>query len=102
LLQRGGHDVTTTNNGQEGLAALEERSYAVILCDVRMPDLDGLGFYRELERRHPHLVSRLIFLTGDTLSQETSAFFDQVDNARLEKPFSAQQVRHVIQQMLEC
>ena len=101
LLQRSGHDVTTANNGHEGLAALEERSYEVILCDVRMPDLDGPGFYRELERRHPRLLSRLIFLTGDTMSQETLAFFAQVDNARLEKPFSAQNVRYVIQQVLE-
>jgi hypothetical protein len=35
------------------------------------------------------------------LSQETVAFFAQVDNARLEKPFSAQNVRYVIQQVLE-
>jgi CheY-like chemotaxis protein len=43
LLQRGGHDVTTAATGLEGLAALDERAYAVILCDMRMPDLDGPG-----------------------------------------------------------
>jgi two-component system NtrC family sensor kinase len=67
---------------------------------MRMPDLDGPGFYRELQQRYPHLLSRIIFLTGDVLSPEAQAFFDQVDNARLEKPFRAQEVRRVIQQVL--
>jgi CheY-like chemotaxis protein len=102
LLQRDGHDVTTAGNGLKGLAALEERPYEVILCDMRMPDLDGPGFYRELERRYPHLVSRIIFLTGDVLSPEVQTFFTQVDPPRLLKPFKAQEVRRVLQQVLEA
>jgi len=93
--------VTTASNGQEGLAALEARAYEVILCDMRMPGLDGLGFYRELERHYPHLLSRVVFLTGDVLRPEAQAFFAQVDNLWLEKPFKSQEVRQVIQQMLE-
>jgi signal transduction histidine kinase/CheY-like chemotaxis protein len=102
LLQRSGHDITTATNGREGLAALEGRSYEVILCDMHMPTLDGPGFYRELEHCHPHLVSRLIFLTGDVLSPEAQAFFAQINRPRLIKPFKAQEVRRVIQQMLEA
>jgi CheY-like chemotaxis protein len=100
LLHRSGYDISTAANGQEGLAALAVHAYEVILCDMRMPDLDGPGFYRELEQRSPHLLSRIIFLTGDVLSPEAQAFFDQVDNARLEKPLRAQEVRRVIQQVL--
>jgi signal transduction histidine kinase/CheY-like chemotaxis protein len=102
LLQRGGHDVTTAATGLEGLAALDERAYAVILCDMRMPDLDGPGFYRELERRHPHLVSRVIFLTGDVLSPDAQAFFTQVHRPHVVKPFKAQEIRRVIRQVLEA
>jgi signal transduction histidine kinase len=101
VLQRSGHDVTVANNGREGLAALEEHSFAVILCDMRMPDLDGPGFYRQLEQRHPYHMSHIIFLTGDALSPEAQAFFAQVDCPRLIKPFTAQKARQVIQQVLE-
>jgi signal transduction histidine kinase len=100
LLQRSGHEITTATNGQEGLAALEARAFEVILCDMRMPDLDGPGFYRELARRYPHLQSRIVFLTGDVLSPEAQAFFAHVDRPRLVKPFRAQKVRQVIQQVL--
>jgi two-component system NtrC family sensor kinase len=102
LLQRSGHGITTASNGHEGLAALQECSYEVILCDMRMPGMDGPGFYRELERRSPHLLSRLIFLTGDVLSPEAQAFFEQVNRPRLVKPFHAQEVRRMIQQLLEA
>jgi signal transduction histidine kinase/CheY-like chemotaxis protein len=102
LLQRSGYDITTATNGHEGLAAVEARSYAVILCDMRMPDLDGPGFYRALAHRHPRLVSRVIFLTGDVMSPEAEAFFAQVGRPRLVKPFNAQEVRRVIAQVLEA
>ena len=102
LLQRRGYAVTTANNGQEGLTALESSAYDVILCDVRMPDLDGPGFYHELERRYPHLLSRLIFLTGDVLSLESQAFFDQVNCPRLIKPFRADDIQQAVQQLLEA
>jgi two-component system CheB/CheR fusion protein len=102
LLQRSGHEITMAANGHEGLAALEASAYDVILCDIRMPDLDGPGFYREVERRYPHLVSRVIFLTGDVLSPEAQDFFVQVACPHLVKPFQAQEVRRLIQQVLEA
>jgi two-component system NtrC family sensor kinase len=102
LLQRSGHDVTLAANGHEGLAALAARAYDVILCDMRMPDLDGPGFYRALERHHPHLRSRVIFLTGDVLSPEGQAFLEQSARPRVIKPFKAAEVRRVIQQVLEA
>ena len=67
-----------------------------------MPDLDGPGFYRELGYRHPHLLSRVIFLTGDVLSAEGQAFFVQSARPRVVKPFKAQEIRQVIQQVLEA
>ena len=63
------------SNGHEGLEAIREGSYDVILCYVRMPGLDGSGLYRELEQHYPHLLSRMIFLTRDVLSPEARDFF---------------------------
>jgi CheY-like chemotaxis protein/two-component sensor histidine kinase len=100
VLQRRGHTIHTAANGLEGLAALEARSYEVILCDMRMPHLDGPGFYHELEQRYPHLLSRIVFLTGDVLSPEADTFFARVNCPRLTKPVRAQEVQRVIQQVL--
>jgi hypothetical protein len=51
---------------------------------------------------YPHLLSRIIFLTGDVLSPEAQAFFNQVSCPRIVKPFQAREVRRLIQQVLEA
>ena len=94
LLQRSGHGIIMASNGHEGLEAIREGSYDVILCDVRLPGLDGPGLYRELEQHYPYLLSRMIFLTGDVLSSEARDFFEQVGCLRLIKPFRAREVRN--------
>jgi len=68
---------------------------------LRMPELDGPGLYRELERRAPDLLKRMIFLTGDTLSSETTIFLKSADMPYLSKPFRAADVRRVVQQKLQ-
>jgi signal transduction histidine kinase/sensor domain CHASE-containing protein/CheY-like chemotaxis protein len=101
LLNRDGYVVNTASNGRLALEKLEERRYDLILCDLRMPELDGPGLYRELEQRAPDLLKRMIFLTGDTLSSETTSFLQKADMPYLSKPFRAADVRRVVQQRLQ-
>ena len=54
LLRRDGHTIDTAANGRLALAMLQERAYDLILCDLRMPELDGPGLYRALEERLKH------------------------------------------------
>jgi CheY-like chemotaxis protein len=100
LLRRDGHTVDTVANGRLALAKLEERTYDLILCDMRMPELDGPSLYRLLERQQPHLCLRLIFLTGDTLEPATQAFLEQSGAPCLTKPFSIADARRAIQRAL--
>ena len=65
LLARDGYIVATARNGRHALAALQGQGYDVILCDLRMPELDGRAFYTQLQQRAPLLCQRVIFLTGD-------------------------------------
>lgn len=55
LLAAAGQLVETVANGAEALDRLRERRYDLVLSDVRMPEPDGPGLYREIERRHPRL-----------------------------------------------
>jgi two-component system NtrC family sensor kinase len=102
LLRRSGYAVDTAANGRVALDKLQERSYDLILCDLRMPELDGPGLYRELEACYPQLRRRVIFLTGDTLSSEAREFLETAGVARLSKPFRAAEVRRAVRQALEA
>jgi PAS domain S-box-containing protein len=101
LLRRDGYDVDTASNGRLALTKLQQRAYDLILCDLRMPELDGPGLYREIEVLLPHLLRRIIFLTGDTLSPEAREFLEKVGISRLNKPFRAAEVRRVVQQAVQ-
>ena len=102
LLQREGHTVDTAANGRLALAKLQERTYDLILCDLRMPELDGPGLYRALEQHAPALCRRFIFLTGDTLNPEIQHFLEHSGVPRLTKPFTAAEVRHAVAQALRA
>lgn len=100
VLQLDGHAVETVSNGDRALGKLAAEGYDLILSDIRMPDMDGPTLYREIERRHPHLLGRFIFLTGDIMSQDISHFLEQTGVPYLRKPFTLEMVRDVVQQAL--
>src|SRR5262249_54537439 len=100
MLTLDGHEVETAANGVVALHKLQQQDYDLILSDLRMPELDGPGLYRELERSHPDLLHRIIFVTGDTLSPESRAFLDQTGESTLSKPFRRETLRQVVQQVL--
>jgi CheY-like chemotaxis protein len=101
LLHRDGHTVDTAANGRLALAKLQTQAYELILCDLRMPDLDGPGLYQALQQQYPHLLRRIIFLTGDTLSSEARTFLAQTEVPRLSKPFRAAEVRRLVHHVLQ-
>jgi CheY-like chemotaxis protein len=101
LLRRDGYQVDTAGNGRLALLKLQKKAFDLILCDLRMPELDGPGLYQELEKHHPHLLRRFIFLTGDTLSAATSAFLEQTGVPRLTKPFTTAEARRAVGQAFQ-
>jgi CheY-like chemotaxis protein len=51
VLKEKGYDVDTAINGEEGLAKLQEGGYDLVLLDVMMPTLDGIGVLEELQKK---------------------------------------------------
>ncbi len=100
LLSYDAHHVETAANGSLALAKLDERTYDLILSDIRMPELDGPAFYREVARRHPKLSRRIIFISGDSVSPETRDFLAETGAPSLDKPFVLEEVRQIVQQIL--
>ena len=100
LLRRDGHAVDTADHGSRALSQLEEHPYDVLLCDRRMPELDGSTFYNILSSQYPHLRQRVMFLTGDTLSGESQQFLAQSGQLWVPKPCHAAAIRSAIAQVL--
>jgi signal transduction histidine kinase/CheY-like chemotaxis protein len=99
-LQRDGHQVDIAAHGLMALDMLARRSYDLVLSDTKMPNLDGEGLYRQLERRFPALLQRLIFVTGDVLDREKREFLESTGAPCLAKPFDLSEVRRVVHRVL--
>ena len=96
-----GHAAEIVADGTLALEKLRDWRYDVILSDVKMAGLDGPRFYAQLERRHPEFLRRVAFVTGDTLSRETTAFLERTRVPIMAKPFTLEQVRQVLQQVAQ-
>ena len=65
MFERGGHRVSESDSGDSALAVVAGADPPdAIVCDVIMPGLSGLAFYRQLAQQAPHLKKRVVFLTG--------------------------------------
>ena len=96
-----GYEVETAKDGREALEKIAARSYDVILSDLRMPQLDGVGLYRELEQQHESLLLRLAFVSGTTEPPEYARFLEQTGATVLSKPFAVADLHRLVQRLLQ-
>ena len=95
-----GYAVDRATNGREALELVRRQTYAVIISDVRMPDVDGPALYYELLSASPALTRRMVFVTGDIMSPETRRFLDETCLRYLEKPFTISEFQAVLRGVL--
>src|SRR5437870_8642133 len=100
-LELEGYEVETAKNGREALEKIAARSYDALLSDLRMPELDGVGLYRELEQQHPRLLPRLAFVSGTTEPPEYASFLERTGATVLNKPFALAELHHLVQCLLQ-
>ena len=100
ILASDGHQVDTAVNGLAALAQVERNEYDLILSDLRMPELDGPGLYRELERRRPELLKRIAFVTGSAQSAGMEQFLATTKAPILYKPFKMQDLQKLTSDLL--
>ena len=96
ILALDGHRCEFAANGRVALERVARGRYDLILSDLRMPQLDGPGFYRELSRSDPRMAERIIFLTGDTLSPAIQTFLEETKRPVIEKPLDPKQLREAV------
>lgn len=94
-----GYDVDTAPHGVAALERLDQRTYDVVLSDLRMPELDGLRLFREIEQRYPDLLHHFVFITGTSEHADYQGFIDDVKVPVLTKPFDMADLVRVVQEL---
>ena len=100
VVEQASYAVDSASDGQAGLDRLAERTYDVIVCDLRMPRMDGVAFYREVERRVPAVARRVVLMTGHLKAEEYMDFLRGVRVPVLNKPFTLDEFRSTLARMV--
>ena len=85
-------------SGEEALEKLKKHRFALILSDLKMPDMDGRRMFNHIADHHPAEVERLAFLTGDTISPDAQVFLRATNRPYLEKPIKPNELRSFVHQ----
>lgn len=101
VLREDGHDVEAVIDSQEGLQRVSRSRYDLIICDLRMPRLDGPAFYDALVRARSTARHRMLFITGDTLGPHTIEFLKSHQLQFLIKPFLVDELKLAVYRVLE-
>jgi CheY-like chemotaxis protein len=94
------HEIVTASNGVEAIAVIKGGDrFDVIVSDVMMPELDGVGLYLELLELAPDQARRMVLVSGGGGAAETLRL--AADRPYLEKPFELAQLRELVADVLE-
>ena len=96
MLRAAGYGVDLAGNGQEALDKVSSDAYDLIICDIKMPIMDGQAFYDQLSRRYPDLSRRVVFCTGDLGNPNTQRFLKSCGAPVIRKPFSLRGVLDLV------
>jgi len=86
-LSDAGLNVDHAGDGEEALARVRQKTYDVVICDLKMPRVDGMTLYRAIAAATPALARRVIFVTGDVAGTDAERFLDDSGCPWLAKPF---------------
>ncbi len=92
LLSARGCKVESVRNAAQALRLLLTCDYDLVLCDVRLPGIDGRTLFQQVRAERPEMAARFLICTGDNISPETEEFLRATHLPVLRKPFRREEL----------
>ena len=102
VLEDEGLRVDVLLDAHEALDRTASENYALAICDMKMPELDGEQFYQALVSARNPLCKRFLFVTGDVLAAHTRNFLERNHLPNVAKPFRVEELTEKIRGVLEA
>ena len=100
VLTSEGFEVDIAVNGEVARDMLGEKDYDLCLIDIRTPRMNGKQLYQCIQEKHPKLIDRVIFTTGDVMGGDTQSFLEQSGRPFLPKPFTPDELKTIVSETL--
>jgi PAS domain S-box-containing protein len=99
-LTEGGFFVEAASTGEEAIQLVEKRKFDAVISDIKMPGIGGKELYLYIQKHHPEIAEKIVFITGDVLSRDTQSFLQITNNRFIEKPFNIDALVALLNDML--
>lgn len=100
-LERSGYRTEQAASGVDALKMLAATSYRGVISDMRTPGgVNGADVHAWIAANRPELASRVVFITGDTVNEETQQILTHTGAPCIEKPFRVQQLIQVVEKTI--
>jgi PAS domain S-box-containing protein len=100
VLGNSGYRIETASNGAKALNRIASQDYDLIISDLCMPEMSGEKLHATLREHYPHLLDRIIFVTGDTVSAGSRSFLEKSGARWLSKPFNISEIERMVRSHL--
>jgi CheY-like chemotaxis protein len=95
--------VTTTTQPEKALEwIVSGESFDVVLCDVMMPEMNGVELRARIDAVDPDQAARIVFVTGGVLLPHVRKLLESVPNAWIEKPIDIDGLRELVRRRVRA
>src|ERR1041384_1259979 len=99
-LERNGYACRAAISAAEGIRALEGGRFGGIISDMRTPGgASGADVHAWIVTHRPELKERMLFITGDTVNEETMKALQNTGVPYIEKPFRVQELIKIVERI---
>jgi DNA-binding NtrC family response regulator len=99
-LERSGYACSTANSAAEGIRALEVGQFGGIISDMRTPGgASGADVHAWIVAHRPELKDRMLFITGDTVNENTMKALQSTGVPYIEKPFRVRELINTVERI---
>ncbi|HEY6308024.1 MAG TPA: response regulator [Candidatus Angelobacter sp.] len=96
-LERHGYACTAAHSAAEGIRLLEGGRFRGIISDMRTPGgMSGADVHAWILAHRPQLKNRMLFITGDTVNEDTMKALVRTGVPYIEKPFRVQELMETV------
>jgi len=100
VLTANGLDVDIAPNGLIAQEYVYQNTYDLYVSDIKMPEFNGIQFYHYLEQHYPLAKTRIVFTSGDVMSNDVKIFLNNLTTVFLPKPFTPQELWETVKKIL--
>jgi DNA-binding NtrC family response regulator len=99
-LERYGYACTAAHSAAEGIRLLEAERFGGIISDMRTPGgVSGADVHAWILAHRPQLKNRMLFITGDTVNEDTIKALVRTGVPYIEKPFRVQELMVTVEKI---